>query len=54
MRAKHAAKGEITQADYAQIRADARFLAIENPEAPEFEAPPVQAPKAQVQSQARK
>jgi hypothetical protein len=39
LRAKHIRNGEITQSEYAQIRADARFLAIENPDPPVFETP---------------
>jgi hypothetical protein len=50
LREQHIRKGEITQGDYAQIRADSRFLAIENPELPEFEPPQ---PKPQQQQQKR-
>ena len=41
-RVQHDQKDEITENDYAQIRADYRFLAVEFPEPPKFEAPPVQ------------
>lgn len=45
LREKHIRAGEITQSDYAQIRADERFLAIENPDPPEFEVPQAQQQK---------
>ena len=44
-RVKHDQKNEITENDYAQIRADYRFLAVEPPEPPKFEAPPAQQAK---------
>lgn len=36
-RKKHDLKDEITASDYAQIRADYKFLAVEYPSVPEFQ-----------------
>ncbi len=38
-RRTHDELDEITQADYAQVRADSRFLAVEDPNPPSFEVP---------------
>lgn len=45
LRRKHDERGEITESDYAQIRADARFLAIEFPQPPALERKPAPAPQ---------
>ena len=37
-RRKHDAKDEVTASDYAQIRADYKFLAVEYPNIPDFQA----------------
>jgi len=52
-RRAHDALNEITQSDYAQVCADSRFLAVENPELPKFEPPPVQVAGFPVEGQQR-
>ena len=44
-RVKHDQRDEITENDYAQIRADYRFLAVEFPDPPKFEPAPAPAPQ---------